>query len=223
MTRPFSSFLRHFRRQVVLRDAGEVTDRDLLQRFARERDGDAFAALVQRYGPLVLGVCCRVLRQEQDAEDAFQATFLVLARKAGSIEQPERLGNWLYGVAARVAQKARAEAARRRARQQPVTDVLASRGDPEADWEDLRQVLDDEVQRLPDKFGAPLVLCYLQGMTREEAAARLGRSAGRSRACWSAAGSFCGRGWPGAASPCRWGRARRCSPGARCRQRCRRC
>jgi len=175
---PFSSFLRHFRRQVVLRDAGEVTDRDLLQRFARERDGDAFAALVQRYGPLVLGVCCRVLRQEQDAEDAFQATFLVLARKAGSIEQPERLGNWLYGVASRVAQKARAEAARRRARQQPVTDVLASRGDPEADWEELRQVLDDEVQRLPDKFGAPLVLCYLQGMTREEAAARLGRSAG---------------------------------------------
>jgi len=178
LTRPFRSFLRHFRRQVVLRDAGEVTDRDLLQRFARERDGDAFAALVQRYGPLVLGVCCRVLRQEQDAEDAFQATFLVLARKAGSIEQPERLGNWLYGVASRVAQKARAEAARRRARQQPVTDVLASRGDPEADWEDLRQVLDDEVQRLPDKFGAPLVLCYLQGMTREEAAARLGRSAG---------------------------------------------
>jgi RNA polymerase sigma factor (sigma-70 family) len=178
LTSPFSSFLRHFRRQVVLPDAGEVTDRDLLQRFARGRDGDAFAALVQRYGPLVLGVCRRVLRQEQDAEDAFQATFLVLARKAGSISQPERLGNWLYGVASRVAQKARGEATRRRARQQPVTDVPASRGDPEADWEDLRQVLDDEVQRLPDKFCAPLVLCYLQGMTREEAAARLGRSAG---------------------------------------------
>jgi RNA polymerase sigma factor (sigma-70 family) len=157
---------------------GELPDRDLLQRFARERDGDAFAGLVQRYGPLVLGVCRRVLRQEQDAEDAFQATFLVLARKAGSIERPERLGNWLYGVASRVAQKARAEAARRRARQQPVTDMPTSQGDPEADWEDLRQVLDDEVQRLPDKFGAPLVLCYLQGMTREEAAARLGRSAG---------------------------------------------
>jgi RNA polymerase sigma factor (sigma-70 family) len=155
-----------------------LPDRDLLQRFTRERDGDAFAGLVQRYGPLVRGVCRRVLRQEQDAEDAFQATFLVLARKAGSIERPERLGNWLYGVASRVAQKARAQAARRRARQQPVTDMPTSQGDPEADWEDLRQVLDDEVQRLPDKFGAPLVLCYLQGMTREEAAARMGRSAG---------------------------------------------
>jgi RNA polymerase sigma factor (sigma-70 family) len=173
-----SSFLRHFRRQGALRDAGEVTDRDLLQRFAHSRDGDAFAALVQRYGPLVLGVCRRVLRQGQDAEDAFQATFLVLARKAGSIGQPERLGNWLYGVASRVAQKARAEAARRRARQHQVTDMPTGRRDREADWEDLRQALDDEVQRLPDRFRAPLVLCYLQGLTREEAAARLGWSAG---------------------------------------------
>jgi RNA polymerase sigma-70 factor (ECF subfamily) len=133
---------------------------------------------VQRYGPLVLGVCRRLLRQEQDAEDAFQATFLVLARKAGSISQPERLGNWLYGVASRVSQKARAEAARRRARQQPVTDMPTGQCDREADWEDLRQVLDDEVQRLPDKFRAPLVLCYLQGMKREEAAERLGWRAG---------------------------------------------
>lgn len=178
MTGPLSRFLRHVRRQVVLRDTAGVADRDLLQRFTRERDDNAFAALVQRYGPLVLGVCRRVLRQEQDAEDAFQATFLVLARKAGSIGQPERLGNWLYGVASRVARKARVEAARRSARQQPVTDMLTSQSDPEADWEDLRQVLDDEVRRLPDKFGAPFVLCYLQGMTREEAAAHLGWSAG---------------------------------------------
>jgi RNA polymerase sigma factor (sigma-70 family) len=173
-----SSFLRHFQRQVALRDAGEVTDRELLQRFAHSRDGDAFTALVRRYGPLVLGVCRRVLGQGPDAEDAFQATFLVLARKAGAIGQPERLGNWLYGVALRVARKARAEAARRRARQRQVADMPTSRGDPEADWEEVRQVLDDEVQRLPDKFRAPLVLCYLQGLTREEAAARLGWTAG---------------------------------------------
>jgi RNA polymerase sigma factor (sigma-70 family) len=165
-------------RQVAPRDAGEPTDRDLLHRFACGRDGDAFAALVRRHGPLVLGVCRRVLRNEADAEDAFQATFLVLARRAGSIGQPERLGNWLYGVASRVAQKARAEAARRRTRQEPVTDMPARRDDRGPDWEDLREVLDDEVRRLPDKFCAPLVLCYLEGMTREEAAARLGRSAG---------------------------------------------
>src|SRR5262249_60333896 len=104
---PLSSFLGHFRRQVFLRDAGELTDRDLLQRFGRGLDGDAFAALVQRYGPLVLGVCRRVLRQEQDAEDAFQATFLVLARRAGSISQAERLGNRLDGGALSVAPNAR--------------------------------------------------------------------------------------------------------------------
>jgi RNA polymerase sigma factor (sigma-70 family) len=172
-----SRFLRRFRGQVVP-GAGEPTDRDLLQRFAQSRDGDAFTVLVQRHGPLVLGVCRRVLGQEQDAEDAFQATFLVLARKAGSVGQPERLGNWLYGVASRVARKARAEAARRRARQQQVTDMPTSQADPEAAREDLREVLDDELQRLPDKFRAPFVLCYAQGLTREEAAARLGRSAG---------------------------------------------
>ena len=178
MTAPLSSFLRHFRRQCFLRDAGELTDRDLLQRFGRGLDGDAFAALVQRYGPLVLGVCRRVLRQEQDAEDAFQATFLVLARKAGSIDQPERLGNWLYGVASRVAQKARAETARRRARQQQVTDMPAAEPGREADWDDLRQVLDEEVERLPDKFRLPILLCHMQGKTREEAAQQLGWSPG---------------------------------------------
>lgn len=155
-----------------------MTDRDLLQRFARTRDEQAFAALVHRHGPLVLGVCRRVLRQEQDAEDVFQATFLVLARKAGSIGQPDRLGNWLYGVASRVARKARANAVRRESRQQQVTDLPARQSDSPSDGDEMRQFLDEEVARLPDKFRAPLVLCYLQGLTREEAAARLGWSAG---------------------------------------------
>ena len=166
------------RRQIALRDAGGATDRDLLQRFAHGRDGDAFAALVQRHGPMVLGVCRRVLRREQDAEDAFQATFLVLARKAGSIGQPERLGNWLYGVAGRVARKDRVDAGRRRAHEQRVTDMSPRQPTREAGWEDLREVLDDEVRRLPDNFRAPFVLCYLQDMTREEAAVRLGWSPG---------------------------------------------
>jgi RNA polymerase sigma factor (sigma-70 family) len=218
-----SGFLRHFRRQVALRDTGEVTDRDLLQRFAHGRDGDAFTALVHRYGPLVLGVCRRVLRQGPDAEDAFQATFLVLARKAGSVGRPERLGNWLYGVALRTAQKARAEVARRRARQQQVTDMPTSQLDREADREELRQVLDDEVQRLPDKFRAPLLLCYLQGMTREEAAARLGWSAGAVKGMLERGREVLRSRLGRAASPSRSGRWRRCSPRTLCRRRCRRC
>src|SRR5262249_13979389 len=119
----FSGFLRQVRRQLPLEEGEE--DRALLQRFADSRDEDAFTALVERHGPLVLGICRRLLRQGPDAEDAFQATFLVLARKASAIAQPERLGNWLYGVAVRIAQKARAQAARRCARQQPLTDVPA--------------------------------------------------------------------------------------------------
>src|SRR5262249_33761960 len=124
-----SRFLRRFRGQVVP-GGGEPTDRDLLQRFAHSRDGDAFTVLVQRHGPLVLAVGGRVLGQDRHAEAAFQAPFLVLARKAASVGQPERLGNWLYGVASRVARKARAEAVRRRARQQQVTDVPTSQTDP---------------------------------------------------------------------------------------------
>src|SRR5262245_12099539 len=100
----------------------ESTDADLLRRFAHDRDETAFAALMRRHGPLVLGVCRRLLHDPNDADDAFQATFFVLARKAGAVGQPDRLANWLYGVALRVAQKARTAAARRQARQQQVTD-----------------------------------------------------------------------------------------------------
>jgi RNA polymerase sigma factor (sigma-70 family) len=175
---PLSHFIHNFRRQAALRDVGEVADGDLLRRFARGRDEDAFAALVHRHGPLVLGVCRRVLHDPNDADDAFQATFLVLARKAGSIADPGRLANWLYGVANRVAQKARVSSARERARRQPVTDLPARESGQSADWEEVRRILDDEVQRLPHRFRAPLVLCYLQGQTREQAAERLGWSAG---------------------------------------------
>jgi RNA polymerase sigma factor (sigma-70 family) len=151
----------------------DATDKLLLERFARQRDESAFAALVRRHGPMVLGVCQRILRNPQDAEDAFQATFLVLIRKTGSLARPELLANWLYGVACRTALNARAEAARRRARESPLVDLPAE-GTAEVDWRDLRPVLDEEVNRLPDLYRAPFVLCYLEGKTTDEAGRQLG-------------------------------------------------
>jgi RNA polymerase sigma factor (sigma-70 family) len=152
----------------------ELTDCQLLERFAQRQDAAAFATLIQRHGPMVLGVCRRVLSHAQEAEDAFQMTFLVLVRRAGSIQQPERLGNWLYGVAYRTAHKARARLARRRHHERQVEPMSPS--DPHADlhWQELRSVLDDELQQLPAKYRTPLVLCYLEGLTNEEAARRLG-------------------------------------------------
>jgi RNA polymerase sigma factor (sigma-70 family) len=133
---------------------------------------------MQRHGPLVLGVCLRVLHDPNDADDAFQATFLVLARKADSVGQPDWLANWLYGVALRVARKARSATARRPARHLQVTEMAATESTREAEWNDLRQVLDEEVGRLPEKFRLPILLCYFEGRTREETARLLGWSAG---------------------------------------------
>src|SRR5262245_58582493 len=154
--------------------AADATDGQLLERFVARRDEGAFAALVRRHGPMVLAVCRRVLRDEDAAEDAFQATFLVLARRAGSVGRPGLLGNWLYGVACRTALKARAGAARRRAREGPLVDVPAGEAPPEALRQELRGVLDEELGRLPEKYRVPLVLCYLDGMSHEEAARVLG-------------------------------------------------
>lgn len=151
-----------------------TSDSLLLARFVGARDETAFATLVARHGPMVLGVCRRLLRDTHDAEDAFQATFLVLARKAATLRQPELLASWLYGVAYRVASKARARAARRLAHERQV--AVMPRFEPPADaaqWE-VRALLDEELRRLPDKYRAPLVLCYLEGMTNEQAARKLG-------------------------------------------------
>jgi RNA polymerase sigma factor (sigma-70 family) len=150
------------------------SDRLLLQRFAARHDEAAFAALVERHGPMVLAVCRRVLRDAHEAEDACQATFLVLARKAGSVRQPELLGNWLYGVANRVARRAQRRAAASYARAMRGATMQATESTPDdVVWEDLRRVLDGELDRLPKKYRSAVVLCYLEGLSAEEAARQL--------------------------------------------------
>jgi RNA polymerase sigma factor (sigma-70 family) len=150
-----------------------LTDAELLDRFTRSRDPGAFADLVRRHGPMVFGVCRRVLRDPNDAEEAFQVTFLVLVRKADGLREPGRLANWLYGVANRVARKARVSAARRGRHERAAATPDRTVPDEPTDA-DLRAVLDEEMVALPDKYRAPLVLCYLEGLTNEAAAERLG-------------------------------------------------
>jgi RNA polymerase sigma factor (sigma-70 family) len=152
---------------------GATTDAQLLDRFVGHGDEQAFTALVERHGPLVFSVCRRVLSDAHLAEDAFQATFLVLARKAAGVHRPNALANWLYGVAYKTAARLRTDVARRRklerqAKPMPQTDPLA-----DATWRELRPVLDEELNRLPEKYRAPLILCYLEGKTHEEAAQHL--------------------------------------------------
>jgi RNA polymerase sigma factor (sigma-70 family) len=173
--------LRHLRRVAGARGYSQSADGQLLERFAVRRDEAAFEALVRRHGPMVLNVCRGVLHHEQDAEDAFQATFLVLARRAASIRRPEAVAGWLYEVAHHVAIKAQTGAARRRDRERRATPLAPA--DPTLDMtlRDLRRVLHEELRRLPDKYRVPLVLCYLEGRSQEEAAAQLGWSKGTFR------------------------------------------
>ena len=153
----------------------DLDDRTLLERFVTVRDEAAFEVLVRRHGPMVLGVCRRVLGNVQDAEDAFQATFLVLARRAHSLRNRDLLANWLYGVANRSARKARAIAARRSFHERQASPMATSALAPnEEDWGETRALLDKELEHLPSKYRMPLILCYLEGMTNEEAAAKLG-------------------------------------------------
>lgn len=173
-----SPVLRFIRRIAGSQETAAATDGQLLERFAQKRDEAAFALLVDRLGPLVLSVCRRVLHHEQDAEDAFQATFLVLARKAGSIGKRESVGSWLYGVAWRIAAKARANAARRRRLAGEVRDMPAVEPDAGIIRRDLQAVLDEEMQRLPAKYRSALVLCYVQGMSTDQAAEELGTPRG---------------------------------------------
>jgi RNA polymerase sigma factor (sigma-70 family) len=156
----------------VVLGSGDVADRDLLARFAASRDEEAFAELVRRHGPMVFGVCRRVTGHPHDAEDAFQAAFVVLARRAAQLSNPERLANWLYGVAYRTALEART--ARRRVQEQPVSAAPEPAAPPEPDdTADLRKVIDEELAKLPDKYRTAVVLCDLEGLPRAAAAAQL--------------------------------------------------
>jgi RNA polymerase sigma factor (sigma-70 family) len=168
-------------RKLAASPAESASDAQLLARFTAGHDPGAFAGLVARHGPMVLGVCRSVLHNWHDAEDAFQATFLVLARKASSICKAESLASWLYGVAYRAAVRARAGDVRRRAREQRTTEM--SSPDPLLDMtvREVRQVLHEELHQLPEKYRAPLVLCYLEGLSQDEAARQLGWSTGATR------------------------------------------
>jgi RNA polymerase sigma factor (sigma-70 family) len=168
-----NSVLRHLRRAALLDGGAGLPDGQLLEGFLVRHDEAAFEALLRRHGPMVLGVCRRVLRQEQDAEDAFQATFLVLVRKASTIRPRDLVGAWLYGVAYRTAMKARTMSTRRRAREERAGAKRPTEAAGEGAWEDLLPLLDQELSQLPDKYRVPVVLCDLEGHTRREAARRL--------------------------------------------------
>src|SRR5262249_15212782 len=134
----------------------------------------AFEALIERHGPMVFGVCRRLLADPHAAEDAFQATFLVLVRKAASISPPEMVGNWLYGVACRTAHNARVTLAKLRAKAREMRYIPQAEEQGDAGWRDLQPLLDTELERLPDKYRASIVLCDLEGKSRTEAARQLG-------------------------------------------------
>ncbi|HTU90975.1 MAG TPA: sigma-70 family RNA polymerase sigma factor [Gemmataceae bacterium] len=179
MTKPVLSAVIHHLRSLV-ENSGEarLSDRQLLERYLNCRDEAAFAVLVRRHGNLVLSACRRVLTEEADVEDAFQATFLVLLRKAPSVRWQTSIGNWLFGVAHRIAVRARADALRRR-QESAARSVREEReAPPDLSWREALGFLHEELDRLPDKYRLPLLLCYLDGKTREEAAQALHCSAG---------------------------------------------
>jgi RNA polymerase sigma factor (sigma-70 family) len=165
--------LDYLHRVALKQDGPSLTDGELLGRFVARQDGSAFEELVRRHGPMVLGVCRRVLQHEADAEDAFQATFLVLLRKAASVVPRALVGNWLYGVAHKTALKAKAMKHQRRAKEREAGS--RPRPEPPAEtWQQLQALLDEELSRQPDKYRVPIVLCDLEGKTIREAARQLG-------------------------------------------------
>jgi RNA polymerase sigma factor (sigma-70 family) len=175
MPTPLNEVVRHLRSTALRQEGAELTDGQLLGRFLDHRDQAALTDLVRRHGPMVWGVCRRILPNHHDAEDAFQATFLVFVRKAGSVRQRPLVGNYLYGVARQTALKARAQLGKRRTRERQVA-VMPEHEAPRQDdvWHDLQPMLDQELSRLPAMYRVAIVLCDLEGRTRKEAARHLG-------------------------------------------------
>lgn len=181
MTTPSESLL-HYIRRLTRPSENDAGDAVLLQRFTSQGDEAAFTALLARHGPMVMGVCRRILRDSHDAEDAFQATFLVLARKAGTLRRPEGLASWLYGTARHLASTARRAESRRHQRE--ACCLMSAASAPQGDLLDdlsareLLLALDEELGRLPEAYRLPLILCHLEGRTHEEAGRLLGWTAG---------------------------------------------
>jgi RNA polymerase sigma factor (sigma-70 family) len=171
-TAPITRAIKDLRRLVEGQTAEEQTDRQLLERFARQRDDAAFAQVVRRHGPMVLGVCRRLLRCQHDAEDAFQAVFLVLARKAASVRWQDSAAGWLFQVALHLALKMRANIIRRRT--EALSDVAERPLDADRLDAERLSIVDEELSRLPEKYRLALVLCCYEGKTRAEAARQLG-------------------------------------------------
>jgi RNA polymerase sigma factor (sigma-70 family) len=171
--------VRQLAARVAADDARRLTDAELVRRFAADRDEAAFAALTERHGPMVRAVCRRLLGHAQDAEDAAQAVFLVLARNAARVRKQASVAAWLHGVATRVCRKALSRRPKQLAEPGPPPEAIPDRpaGDSDAlTWADARRVIDDALAALPESLRLPLVLCYLQGLTRDEAATQLGWS-----------------------------------------------
>src|SRR5262249_52311816 len=158
-----NGFLRRLRTSMLARAAGDVADAQLLETFISRKDEAAFAALVQRHGPMVWGVCCRLLGHLQDAEDAFQATFLVLVRKAASVAPRGVVGNGLYGVAYRTALKARGASRKRRSKEKQVTVLPEPQAAHDDRWHDLLALLDHELDCLPATYRVAILLCDVEG------------------------------------------------------------
>jgi RNA polymerase sigma factor (sigma-70 family) len=170
----FSDVLQYLRKVCAAQEARDLSDRQLLHRFIVHHEDAAFTVLVQRHGPMVLGVCQRVLGNVHDAEDCLQATFMILVRRASCLRLKASLATWLYTVAQRVAYRSRAQASARRKRERRVEPMPQRELLDELTWQELRGVLDAEIAKLPEKYQAPLVLCYLEGKSQEKAAKELG-------------------------------------------------
>ncbi len=175
-TEQLSGFLQWLEQTVATETLAAVPDHQLLERFLTSHDEASFRVIISRHGPMVYRVCHRVLPDEQDTEDAFQAAFLVLVRRAGSIRKRKSLASWLHGVAYQVALRVRTSSQRRRFRETRAgsrDEIVA--GDDRS-WREVRSILDEELSRLPERLRVPLVLCYLEGLTQDEAAEQLGQT-----------------------------------------------
>jgi RNA polymerase sigma factor (sigma-70 family) len=178
MSQVIDRALGHVHALILAQEVDTLSDHTLLDRFVARRDEAAFATLVRRHAALVAGVCHRCLQTAADAEDAFQATFLTLARKAASLSKTASVSCWLHGVALRIAGNLRRESRRRQARERQAFRPVATVDADALSWGEVKAALDEELARLPEKYRAPLVLCYLEGKSRDEAATQLGWPAG---------------------------------------------